>query len=105
MKAEQYFGYWLFSARNVIECAFGRLKARFSALKRDMNINPDNLPTVIYACFDLLNFCEMHKESVHVSEEQVRTAMEHEESQPTNRLQTRSNEVKGKCHHEVFTCK
>ena len=29
---EQYFGYKLCSARNVIECAFGRLKAHFSAL-------------------------------------------------------------------------
>ena len=95
-RSEQYFGYRLFSARNVIECAFGRLKARFSALKRDMNINPDNLPTVIYACFVLHNFCEMHKESVHVSEEQVHTEIEHEESQPTNRLQAQSNEVGGK---------
>ena len=86
-----------------------------------MNINPDNLPTVIYACFVLHNFCEMHKEFIHVSEEQVRTAIEHEESQPVgcdsscsiavrtcsqcvtgmqvavrNRLQTLSNEVEGK---------
>ena len=29
---EQYFGYKLCSARNVIEYAFGRLKAHFSAL-------------------------------------------------------------------------
>ena len=31
---KQYFGYKLCSARNVIECSFGRLKARFSAMKR-----------------------------------------------------------------------
>ena len=31
---EQYHGYRLCSARNVIECTFGRLKARFSALKK-----------------------------------------------------------------------
>ena len=36
---EQYFGYKLCSAQNVIECAFGHLKARFAALKRVMNIN------------------------------------------------------------------
>ena len=36
---EQYFGYRLCSARNVIECAFGRLKARFGCLMRDMDIN------------------------------------------------------------------
>ena len=45
---EQYFGYKLCSARNVIECAFGRLKARFSALQRDMDINLFDLPTTQY---------------------------------------------------------
>ena len=54
---EQYFGYKLCSARNVIECAFGRLKARFAALKRVMDINMDDLTYVIYACFVLHNFC------------------------------------------------
>ena len=43
---EQYFGYMLCSARNVIERAFGRLKARFSALKREMDINLEDLPSV-----------------------------------------------------------
>ena len=48
---EQYFGYMLHvcSARNVIECSFGRLKARFAALKWAMDINIDDLPFVIYA--------------------------------------------------------
>ena len=59
---EQYFGYRLCSARNVIECAFGRLKARFSALCRAMDVNIDDLPYVIYACFVLHNFCEVNKE-------------------------------------------
>ena len=45
---EQYFtnSYRLCSARNVIECAFGRLKARFGYLKRAMDINLDELPYV-----------------------------------------------------------
>ena len=34
-RQEQYFGLNLCSARNVIECSFGRLKARFGALKKD----------------------------------------------------------------------
>ena len=67
---EQYFGYMLCSARNVIECAFGRLKARFSALRRDMDINLDDLPSVIYACFVLHNFREENKDLV--SENKVR---------------------------------
>ena len=52
---EQSFGYKLCSACNVIECAFGRLKARFGALKCAMDINIDDLPYVIYACFVLHN--------------------------------------------------
>ncbi|XP_065190626.1 uncharacterized protein LOC135821556 [Sycon ciliatum] len=35
---EQYFGLKLCRARMVIECAFGRLKARFGILKRSMDI-------------------------------------------------------------------
>ena len=38
-KQEQYFGMRLCQARMVIECAFGRLKVRFGALKRSMDIN------------------------------------------------------------------
>ena len=52
---EQYYGYSLCSGRNVIECSFGRLKARFSALKRAMDINIQDLPHVIYSCFVLHN--------------------------------------------------
>ena len=53
---EQYFGYKLCSARNVIECSFGRLKARFGTLKRAMDINIYDLPNVIYACLILHNY-------------------------------------------------
>ena len=48
---EQYYGMTLCQSRMVIECAFGRLKARFSALKRHMDINLNELPYVVY------NFC------------------------------------------------
>ena len=62
---EQYFGYRLCSARNVIKCAFGRLKARFGSLKRAMAINLDELLFVIYACYVLHNFCELNNESIN----------------------------------------
>ena len=52
---EQFFGYRLSSARMVIERAFGRLKARFGCLRRDMDINIDDLPYVIHSCFVLRN--------------------------------------------------
>ena len=49
-KEEQFFGYRLSSARMVIECVFGRLKARFGFLARDMHINLDDLPCVVHSC-------------------------------------------------------
>lgn len=61
---EQYFGLSLCRARMVIECAFGRLKARFGALKRAMDINLHDLPFVIYACFVLHNYCEASKDTI-----------------------------------------
>ena len=102
-KQEQYFGYRLCSARNVIECSFGRLKARFSALRRDMDINLDDLPAVIYACFVLHNFCEVHNESV--CDEHVRIAIEHELEGHSHTSQTtvHSNETEGKRVRRVLT--
>ena len=66
---EQFFGWRLCSARMVIECAFGRLKGRFEALKREMDINLNDLPNVINACFFLHNYCEMNGD--HISNEAV----------------------------------
>ena len=56
---EQCFAYRLSSAWMVIECAFGRLKARFGCLRRDMDISLKDLPAVIHSCFILHNFCEL----------------------------------------------
>ena len=54
------FNSLLRSARNPIECAFGRLKARWSILTRKIDLKIESVPTVIYACFVLHNFCESH---------------------------------------------
>ena len=62
---EQFFGFRLSSARMVIECAFGRLKGRFGCLRREMDINLDELPFVIHTCFILHNFCELRKEPIN----------------------------------------
>ena len=48
---EQYFGMTLCRCRFVIECAFGRLKARLGMLRRAMDVNIDDLPSVIFSCF------------------------------------------------------
>ena len=71
--SEQFFGYRLSSSRMVIECAFGRLKGRFGALRRQMDINLAELPMVIYACFVLHNICELEREPV--SESRIKEAV------------------------------
>ena len=73
---EQLFGWRLCSTRMVIECAFGRLKGRFGALKREMDINLNDLPNVINACFILHNYCEMNGD--HISNEAVEKAISYE---------------------------
>ena len=78
---EQFFGWRLCSARTVIECAFERLKGRFGALRREMDINLNNPPDVIHASFILHNYCEMNGESI--ANESVEKAISYErEFQP-----------------------
>ena len=71
---EVIFNTMLRSARNPIECAFGRLKARWKILIRKMDLKLESVPTIIYACFVLHNFCEKNK--VYIDEEQVHAQME-----------------------------
>ena len=54
----------LCQSRMVRECAFGRLKARFGCLSIAIDINWNELPYVIYACFVLHNFCKVKKENI-----------------------------------------
>ena len=101
---ENYFGYKLCSARNVIECAFGRLKARFGALKRAMDINIVDLPYVIYACFVLHNFCELNQESI--SDECVSSVINYErdfQPQPAANGGQVTNDAEGKRVRRVLT--
>ena len=60
-----------------------------------MDINLHDLPTMIYACFALRNYCEVNKESI--CEDRVRLVMEEEqESQPKTKHTTiQSNESEG----------
>lgn len=74
---EQFFGWRLCSARDVIQCVYVMLKSRFGALKRDMDINLHDLPTVIHTCFiHNHNYCEMNKE--YVANDLVKKVMEYE---------------------------
>ena len=56
--SEVMFNTMLRSARNQIECAFGRLKARWRMLLRPIDLKLEDVPDVILACFVLHNFCE-----------------------------------------------
>ena len=71
---EVIFNNMLRSARNPIECTFGRLKARWSILTRKMNMKLEKVPTIVYACFVLHNYCEL--KSCYVDSEQVTVQME-----------------------------
>ena len=61
-------------AGNQIECLFGRLKARWAILTRKMDLKLEILPTIIYACFILHNYCE--KDKVYINEEVVQSQKE-----------------------------
>ena len=53
-----------------------QLKARFGALRRSMDIDLDELPYVLYACFDLHNFCELNNQ--RIGDEKVATAVDYD---------------------------
>lgn len=71
---EVIFNNMLHSARNQIESAFGRLKARWSILTTKMDFKREALPTIIYARFVLYNYCEQH--NLNIDEDLVMTQIE-----------------------------
>lgn len=102
---EQYFGLCLCRAHMVIECAFGRLKARFAALRRPMDINLEDLPHVIYSCFVLHNYCEASEETVD-EHSLLGTIQCDQECQPptqSNNYLTDFNEGSGKRVRRIIT--
>uniref|UniRef100_A0AAY4DIJ9 DDE Tnp4 domain-containing protein n=1 Tax=Denticeps clupeoides TaxID=299321 RepID=A0AAY4DIJ9_9TELE len=84
MPQDRYVGLCLCRAHMVIGHAFGRLKARFHALKRPMDINLKDLPNVIYSCFVLHNYCEANKD--YVDENSVLEAVQFDKNQSYNAI-------------------
>nr|XP_047141418.1 uncharacterized protein LOC124816319 [Hydra vulgaris] len=76
---EVIFNSMLRSARNQIECAFGRLKARWGFLRKIIDIKIETVPIVIYTCFVLHNFCEKNK-TYDLNEEEVNQQIERHRS-------------------------
>ena len=98
---EQFFSHKLSSARMTIECSFGRLKGRFGALRREMDICQKDLPNVIYSCFVLHNYCELKKEKL--PEDAIQTAIHYDqEFQPRPVNSTSRGEVAAKRIRDVF---
>ena len=61
---EVIFNRKLRCVRNQIECAFGRLKARWRILNRPIDLGIEYVPTIVYSCFVLHNYCEYAKSYV-----------------------------------------
>ena len=49
------------STRNQIECAFGRLKARWRIFLRAIDVDISLIPSRVFTFFILYNFCKMRK--------------------------------------------
>ena len=60
---EKKFNYVLSRARVVVEIAFGRLKARWRKLAKQIDMHIDNVPHILAACCVLHNVCEIHPDS------------------------------------------
>ncbi|CAM2110865.1 unnamed protein product [Caretta caretta] len=61
--SQELFNYRLSKCRMVVECAFGRLKARWRSLLTRLDLSETNIPTVITACCVLHNICESKGET------------------------------------------
>ena len=101
--SERFFGQRLSSAKMVIECVFGLLKARFGCLRREIDINLKDLPAVIHSCFILHNFCEIRQEAVNQND--VLVARDYDvEFQPETDTgyEINSNEASGERIRNIF---
>ena len=77
------FNNMLRSARNQIECAFGRLKARWQFLSRNVDIKLQHVPTVVYSCFVLHNYCEYKQHGLEEEEVQAQIMRHRNEEENT----------------------
>ena len=63
--SQTVFNSMLRESRNPIECAYGRLKVRWGILNKKMDFKLESIPTIIFTCFALHNFCERNKKDVN----------------------------------------
>ena len=63
------------SARNQVECSFGRLNAQWGFLRRMVDLKLETIPIVVYCCFVLHNICEMRK-NCEVDDQEVQVQIQ-----------------------------
>ena len=71
------------SARNTIECAFRRLKARWGFLRKTIDIQIETVPKLIHSCFVLHNFCEGNNRCGITEEVQAQILLHRNEDKTT----------------------
>ena len=85
------------------EYAFGRLKAHFGCLRREMLINIRELPNLINSCFALNNFCEEKKEPLNQEHIDIVLNYYKEFQPPTdNRYKVSNSETGGKAIRQIY---
>ena len=65
--AEKLFNYHLAKCRRVVENGFGHLKARFRRIGKGLEVNIDNVNSIIKACCILHNVCKENNDTVNRS--------------------------------------
>nr|XP_048722580.1 lebercilin-like protein isoform X1 [Caretta caretta] len=90
--SQELFNYRLSKCRMVVECAFGRLKARWRSLLTRLDLSEINIPTVITACCALHNICESKGETFMAGWEVEANRLAAGYAQPDTRVVRRAQE-------------
>uniref|UniRef100_A0A452H3T0 DDE Tnp4 domain-containing protein n=1 Tax=Gopherus agassizii TaxID=38772 RepID=A0A452H3T0_9SAUR len=93
LDSEELFNYRLSKYRMVVECAFGRLKARWHTLLTRSDLSQTNVPIVIAACCVLHNLCESKVETFMVGWEAEANHLAADYTQPDTRAIRRAHQV------------
>ena len=73
-----------------MEVAFGRLKARWRRLSKQIDMDIDNVPYIIAACCVLLNVCQIHHDGFN---EEWLQELEVDLDQPENGVSTVASRI------------
>ncbi|XP_050811461.1 uncharacterized protein LOC127052147 [Gopherus flavomarginatus] len=90
--SQELFSYRLSKCRMVVECAFGRLKARWRTLLTCSDLSQTNVPIVIAACCVLHNLCESKGETFMVGWEAEANHLATDYAQPDTRVIRRAHQ-------------